>query len=90
MTGARLRLCPFCGGNNLQVICSGVAAVWCDDCGATGPSVDPYGYNGYLLDKEELEAAQEAGKERAIELWNRRPHIADLFPEDLDEMEKNL
>jgi Lar family restriction alleviation protein len=71
-----LKPCPFCGGAKVKVghVRDG-RAVFCDDCGAKGPSE----YHG--------RAGDEPAEHRAADSWNERlassgPNLADATPNE--------
>lgn len=86
--GVKLRLCPFCGSENVRTFTGGCVCVICEDCGASGPSVDPY--YGYEVTEDNIDALQEDGRKLAASKWNLRPWEGNFWPEDLERMDEKM
>lgn len=85
--GVKLRLCPFCGCEQLtmkRVKNATAAFVSCDECNALGPEVwdDMMGPGfDYLPVEKQIKALED----RAAEYWNNRPPCGNYYPEDLQD-----
>ncbi len=84
----KLRLCPFCGSDNVRIFVGGHVCVLCEDCGASGPSVDPY--YPYEVTEDNIDELQEAGRKLAASKWNLRPWEGNFWPEDLERMDEKM
>jgi len=64
MSAAQVLPCPFCGDSDpaIDEVDMGVHVVVCNDCGCTGPI-------------ERFIDGTVQSAEKAIELWNKRPHV---------------
>ena len=84
--GAKLRLCPFCGCEQLTIRRGrSITHAWvtCDQCKATGPDVH-YTMMGPGFDYLPVEKQIKALEDRAVEYWNMRPPCGNYYPEDLE------
>lgn len=92
MTGGgvqKLRLCPFCGCEQLTTRHhKGLAFVQCDQCEGQGPVAWDMNM-GAGFDYMPVEDQEAALIDRARELWNMRPPCGNYYPEDLEEPKRN-
>ena len=89
--GVKLRLCPFCGGDNIEIIKKSgiVATVRCQDCWADGPTkvLTDYIETEDCSDDAAWEEAKSKATKDAIEAWNRRPLPGLFYQDELERME---
>ncbi len=83
--GVKLRLCPFCGCEQLTMKRGkrlDYAYVQCDECEARGPAVWDH-HMGPGFDYLPVEKQINALEDRAADYWNNRPPCGNYYPEDL-------